>query len=211
MTISKKSFDALKNANLPDDVMAEIEAENESLKKFEGDDRLFEKMKKQLGDNSIEDLLKAKASLDTIGGVEKVKEIELSKATTEKEKAELEAKYKGLNDSLAEIKGNSEKLSNELKTERLKNTLLPHMEAFNSDMRNTIMKEWLSDGVVSIGDDGSLMVKDGASVLPFDKGFEALKLKYPSALAKPQQQQYNADPANPRAYDPKKAWLGVSQ
>ncbi len=189
MTISKKVFDALKNANLPEDVMSEIEAENESLKKFEGDDRMFDKLKKQLGDNSIEDLLKAKASLDTIGGVEKVKEIELSKATTEKEKAELEAKYKGLNDSLAEIKGNSEKLSNELKTERLKNTLLPHMEAFNSDMRNTIMREWLLDGVVSQGDDGSLMVKDGTSVLPFDKGFEVLKLKYPSALAKPQQQQ----------------------
>lgn len=175
MAISKKVFDALRTANVPDDIIKDIETENGNLVKFEGDDRHLEKIKKQLGDNKLEDLLSAKATLDSFGGADKVKELELSLAKTESEKQEILKKHELSAKEIADIKANAETISKQLTSERLKNALLPHLDVFVDKSRSRIVKELIDDGRVFYDEAGNIKVKNGSDIVDFQKGFEAIK------------------------------------
>lgn len=200
MAISKKVFDALREAKVSDSIIDEITKENEALNKFEGDERQLEKIKKQLGEHKIEDLISAKTALDSFGGVDKVKALEVSVATTEAEKKALADKHENLNKELQTVKSNTESLNKELERAQVKAKVTAKLyERFGSNADDVFELEGknitLENGVLFYDKQ------------PFDTtGIEALVTKKKNLVATVQGSGTGVNPPNgdPTPPQPKK-------
>jgi hypothetical protein len=164
----KELFEFLEKSDEGKPLIEKVKAE--LVKPRDEAEAKYRLVEKQLNGANIEDLLKAKTALDTFGGVDKVKEIELSLAKTEKERDEIKANHKAGDEKLAEITKALENSTREAQRMKMKLDLSTKVAERFGHFADTVFA--MNDSALSIEDGRYYFSKDGNKVLLDDKGFE---------------------------------------